>query len=297
MVEHCGGCGPSIASLRCKNAFARLGILKVHWECWSTCNLKCRFCYRMKGRHLSSEEAESLVRIIRSSGARWITFAGGDPSLRPGINSLIYLSKALGLKVEVQTNAHSIPEQFREVLMHEVDQVGLSLDGPTSEIHDRFRSCPGNFAKVTEMLEYLRQWNVSTVVRTVVSSINCEHVPAIADCLAGHSNITMWSLMQFSALNDGAASREQYDQPSSAFQTTVEKARERAAEKISVDAFCNSQKSGSYALVSPAGNLYGIEFKGRALKQRIVGSMLADHLCDLSRGLPFDRLRHHFRYG
>lgn len=46
---NCVACEEDTAAGRldeCRDAFKRIGLSKLHWECWSDCNLHCKFCYR-----------------------------------------------------------------------------------------------------------------------------------------------------------------------------------------------------------------------------------------------------------
>src|ERR1035437_5218175 len=182
MNKTCGACGMNTCRTDCDGAFLRRKIAKVHWECWAECNLHCEFCYRTKDKALSPEAAERFIRIVATSGASWITFAGGDPSVRPEIVSLIQCARSLGLKIEVQTSADNISPLLKYEILN-VDQVGLSSDAPTSYIHDKFRSRLTNYSKVMSLLSDLATAGVATVVRTVVASSNQSFVPAIAQVL------------------------------------------------------------------------------------------------------------------
>src|SRR5919199_122548 len=102
-MSFCAACTPQSASPQCRNSFKRLGVIKVHWECWSACSLACSFCYRTRGNPLDTEGAKKLLQAISTSGALRIVFAGGDPSLRPDIAQLIHYAHSLNLQVEVHT--------------------------------------------------------------------------------------------------------------------------------------------------------------------------------------------------
>jgi MoaA/NifB/PqqE/SkfB family radical SAM enzyme len=268
----------------------------VHWECWAKCNLHCYFCYRTKEDALSPEAAEQFLRIVASSGAEWITFAGGDPSLRPDIVSLVRYARSLALKIEVQTNADCISSQFRDEVLA-VDQVGLSLDGPTPDMHDSFRSRPGNYSKVISLLSDLATARVATVVRTVVARSNHSFIPAIANVLSPYPNVRRWSLLEFTPLGDGHVNRKEYGISSEVFRDVVGRAIRDSAGHCEVDGFGNNAKAWTYALVSPSGRLYGTEAVDGQLRHRFVGNMLNNHLSDLAVALPFDSQRHHARYG
>ncbi|WP_425613613.1 radical SAM protein [Anatilimnocola sp. NA78] len=296
MNKTCGACGAHACRQSCDQAFATNGIAKVHWECWAKCNLHCKFCYRTKDEALSFNDAEKLLRIVATSGAQWITFAGGDPSVRPDIVALIRSARSLGLKIEVQTNADSISPQFRDEILT-VDQVGLSLDGPTPEVHDVFRDRPGNYLRVMALLSDLAAAHVPTLIRTVVALSNQDAVPAIAHVLSPYSNVRRWSILEFSPLGDGYVNREKYELPPDTFRNIVGRAKREGGSHLNVDGFGNDAKAGTYALVSPGGRLYGTEYVDDHLGHRFVGNMLTDHLSDLVEALPFNSQRHHARYG
>ncbi len=42
----CGGCQPGHPVYECYDAFARIGVDKVHLELQAFCNLDCPWCYR-----------------------------------------------------------------------------------------------------------------------------------------------------------------------------------------------------------------------------------------------------------
>ena len=100
----CGGCGSSIRP-ECEGSWARVGVVTVHWECWSECNLNCPFCYRTVSQPLDTRAAERLLAHIAASGVENIVFGGGDPSLRPDLIQLFETALTLGLKCELRQMA------------------------------------------------------------------------------------------------------------------------------------------------------------------------------------------------
>src|SRR5215472_11967938 len=148
--QYCAGCGATTVRTECLNSFRRLGLIKVHWECWSNCNLPCEFCYRTLGQALPTDEAKRLISAVRTGGVETIVFAGGDPSIRPDICELVSSAREQALNVEVQTNAQYTSEEFLHAL-RTVQLVGLSLDGPNQDVHDAFRGKPGNFERVLRL--------------------------------------------------------------------------------------------------------------------------------------------------
>lgn len=76
-AEFCGACRDQVDE-RCRGSLLSAGVQKVHWECWSHCNLRCDFCYRTMSPPLDTEQASLLLRGIRTGGANTLVFAGGD---------------------------------------------------------------------------------------------------------------------------------------------------------------------------------------------------------------------------
>lgn len=294
MTPICHGCQREGVRDECENAFSMQGIIKVHWECWSACNLHCPFCYRTRDTPLCTESAMEMIKILRFAGVKWLVFAGGDPSLRPDIVELIPFAKSMGLMVEVQTNAESLQPEFQSSL-GKVDQVGLSLDGPDATTHDRLRGSDGNFDKVCELISYLHTTPTQIVLRTVVTSQNKHVIPNMASLINNWSQIRRWSLLQFVPLGMGKRVRSQMEVSINDFENVVQLAADRVTT-AEVDGFSNNKKSGVYALISASGELYGTMSDGDDLDHRFVGNLLTQHVSDLVRSLPFDEARHKARY-
>ena len=294
-IHDCGGCSVDDVSNECMGAFSKIGIAKVHWECWSECNLPCAFCYRMRGAPLNTSDALRLLKIIRTSGARTVVFAGGDPSLREDLLTLVRESRALQLGVEVQTNGHFQPQYLRDALCQS-DLVGVSLDGSSAEVHDSFRGRQGNFQRVVGLLEFLSERGIPVAVRSLIAASNHGSIPELATILRPFANIVRWSLLEFTEIGDGFKNSETYRLDRHTFNETALQAQQVADGKIPVDVYRNENKTGTYALVTPDGKLYGTSrvVDGDYLK---VSSMLEVHLWELANGLSFDQEKHQQRYG
>lgn len=293
-MDYCGGCKTKVNE-ECKDSFQRKGILKVHWECWSKCNLSCPFCYRTTEFPLNTSDAKLLLRAIKTGGAKSIVFGGGDPSRRPDITELIEYANLLNLHIEVQTNAQFIPEKLLRSF-NIVDLVGLSLDGPDEESHDEMRKMPGNFNQTIRLLQWLDKMKISVAVRTLVSKPNYKEIHKISDILNRFSNIVKWSLVEFSPHETGYFNREKYEIAKSTFIETVEFIKDYHQSKIPLDVYPFEKKIGTYALVTSSGRLFGVNAHAVKGKLPIVGSFLSEHLIDLVNTLPFSRENHEERY-
>jgi MoaA/NifB/PqqE/SkfB family radical SAM enzyme len=281
----------------CSGALARRGIVKVHWECWSACNLGCPFCFRTRDVPVDTDNAKRIIDSLVTGGAQTLAFAGGDPTLRADLLELVKYAKVAGMRVEVQTNAHSVGPVAWSALLAS-DRVCLSLDGSTPERHDAVRKTRGNFAKVVRTAEALSRAGIALTVRTVVTRENCNDVLHIARIIAAFPTCERWTLLEFTPVNEGYANRARYELPLGSFERATEAIRDKFVGPGEIDVFRHTEKIGTYMQVTAAGEIYGttsdaLEIAGRHI---MIGNLLTDHLDAVANALPFDVKRHRIRY-
>jgi pyruvate-formate lyase-activating enzyme len=293
--EFCGGCPPGRVRAACRASFARLGAQKMHWECWSNCNLSCGFCYRSVGSPLATADGKRLLEAVATAGTRTVVFAGGDPALRDDLGRLLDHARLLGLVTEVHTNARFAPERVRQALAA-VDCVGLSLDAPDPALHDRIRGGPGNYKQVFSLLGFLDQARVPVIVRTVVMRPNQAVVADIGQQLRPYRNVLAWYLLEFSPVGLGFAGRLAYELPRARFDEVVDAAVRRYRDVLEVHPRRLEDKSGGYVLITPDGLMYGTAGDTVAGRYPHTGAVLRDHLSDLATRIGFQRERHEPRY-
>ena len=295
MNDLCGGCCPREPNAHCVGAFARIGILKVHWECWSDCNLSCPFCYRTVDPPLDLADGKRLLRIVKTSGVQGIVFTGGDPSLRPDLIDLIAYARDLDLWTEIQTNAQEQSSTFHNLLLN-VNLVGVSLDGCDPESHDLFRLQPGNYEQVTALLRYLEQHRIPVVVRSIVAQSNYTRIASLGPILSPYQNVVRWVLMEFKPIGGGYTNRGEYLLERKAFEEVVKRARSLTGQHPKIDVYRVEDSIGIYALITATGQLFGVS-KSEGESHPTLGSMFSSHLGELADELLFSRERHWQRYG
>jgi MoaA/NifB/PqqE/SkfB family radical SAM enzyme len=210
----CGGCelsdrGPRS---RCRDAFKAVGLRKMHWECWSDCNLHCPFCFRTEDRPVETECALKLIDICRYGGAVKLVFAGGDPSLRADLPVLVDHAADVGFSVEVQSNFQIFRPALKSRLRSgKVCLSGISLDGASPDSHDRFRATRGNFNAVVSALDFHEKYGLPVIVRSILTSANEGEFSQLARLVSKYSVVQRWSLLEFSPVGLGFANRRQYE--------------------------------------------------------------------------------------
>jgi len=175
--------------------------------------------------------------------------------------------------------------------------VGLSLDGPDASTHDSFRNKAGNFDRVIALLNLLSQWQVPVIVRSILAKPNYESVPRIGQILQGLDNVSRWSILQFSPVGEGYRNSKQYDLAEDEFDRVSNQIQSGFHTPAKVNIYRAEDKVGTYALVTPSGEVYGTSDQPENGRFPTIGSIIGDHLCTLASRLPFSKEHHIRRYG
>jgi radical SAM protein len=174
----------------------------VYWETTIACDLACRHCRAdaIKERdplELAGDDARAMMRDIKDMGSMLI-LTGGDPMKRPDLFELIEYGRSIGLPMSITPSAtptltREVVSRFRELGMA---ALGLSLDGPTAEIHDAFRGVPGTFDRSIEALGWAREFHIPVQINTTVTAESIRHLPALFDLLSTQATppVRRWSL-------------------------------------------------------------------------------------------------------
>ncbi len=127
-----------------------------------------------------------------------LVLTGGDPLKRPDIRELIEYGRSLPIHVSITPSTTPMLQrdtvaQFREL---GVTAMGVSLDGPTAEIHDGFRNVPGTFDYSMQALEWAREFHIPVQINTTITAHTLPHVQAMYELLRDKAAppVRRWSL-------------------------------------------------------------------------------------------------------
>ncbi|MDO8666787.1 MAG: radical SAM protein, partial [Gemmatimonadales bacterium] len=148
----------------------------VYWETTIACELACQHCRADAIRHrdpleLTTDEGRALMRDVKAMGSMLI-LTGGDPMQRPDIMELIGYGREIGLPVAITpSTTPSLTREhvarFREL---GVSAMGVSLDGPSADVHDAFRGVDGTFANSMLALGWAREFKLPVQINTTVTT-------------------------------------------------------------------------------------------------------------------------------
>jgi SynChlorMet cassette radical SAM/SPASM protein ScmF len=120
-----------------------------------SCNLRCRHCWiapkfvdggPAPGEYLDLELLKQAVAEAKPLGLGSAKLTGGEPVLHPQFVEVVDFLTAEGLSLNMETNGTLIDAHLAHHLKHtNLNHVSVSIDGPTSEVHDPFRGVVGCF--------------------------------------------------------------------------------------------------------------------------------------------------------
>ena len=148
------------------------------------CNLRCKHCFvghdQMSPREeLSTDEIKSVITNLSLSGVKNITLIGGEVSVfRRDLASIIDYCDEQGINVSINTNLTEGNTIFTLLKKRSLHKIVVSLDGASSETHDKMRG-RGAFSKtmanLDNLLPILKRYNEKSCdITFVLSNLNWE---------------------------------------------------------------------------------------------------------------------------
>ncbi len=115
------------------------------------CNERCRHCYAEAApeveRGLAFETVVACLRDARALGFTTVQFTGGDPLLAPTLEPAIEVARALGLHVEVYTNALALSAAKVAAFVRTEVRLAVSVYAREPARHDAMTGVVGSHAR------------------------------------------------------------------------------------------------------------------------------------------------------
>ncbi len=143
------------------------------------CNQRCAYCgiYNDKRDEMTSKQIYSMIDEFVEFGTSRLSITGGEPLMRTDFQDIVRYARKRGLFVSLATNASLVSKDMDR--LSEVNSVNVTLDGP-EPIHDKQRG-EGNFKKVLNAIEVIRNKGIPVYINSVITRYNCAHIQDIVE--------------------------------------------------------------------------------------------------------------------
>jgi len=170
------------------------------WEVTQSCDLACKHCRAAAQpiahpEQLSTDEGKGLIDQIAAMHVPIFIFTGGDPLKRPDLYELIRYGAEKNVKIAVTPSATPLLTRDAIFKMKEagVVRLGISLDGSSPEIHDRFRGLAGAWARTIQAIEWANEAGIPIQVHSTISRHNAHDLDNLC-ALFEKQKIVMWNV-------------------------------------------------------------------------------------------------------
>jgi heme b synthase len=168
------------------------GILKpdlrmIAWEVTRSCNLNCLHCRAAAeggpyAGELTTEECFRFIDEVAAFSKPVLILTGGEPLLREDIFEIASYGTHKGLRTVMAVNGTLLnPEKAIAAKRAGIQRVSISLDGATSESHDRLRGVVGAFAGALEGIRFLKEAGLAFQINTTVTKGNLGEIKDILE--------------------------------------------------------------------------------------------------------------------
>jgi radical SAM protein len=174
----------------------------VYWEMTRACSLACRHC-RAEAISMPHEWeltfAESKSLLLQIAGFQrplpHLILTGGDPLERADLYDIIDEARSLQLRVSITPSAtpNLTTDVIEKLKDHEIEGMGLSLDGSNAARHEAVRGVEGCFERTIDAIRAASSLGLPIQINTLVSQDTLDDLPQIYELLKTLP-IACWSL-------------------------------------------------------------------------------------------------------
>lgn len=175
----------------------------VYFNPTGKCNASCKYCYlpddlREQGHHMTYQEVSTALdnlhdffqnypgSVAKGSKRPVVVFHGSEPLLVKDVLKKAVVEYADKFIFGIQTNGYHLDDDTADFFMDHRVSLGVSLDSPHKEVHDRIRPLRGGggtYDRAVHAIEHLDGYRNMSVICTI-SSMNVSTLPEMIDFLA-----------------------------------------------------------------------------------------------------------------
>jgi len=150
----------------------------LHLTITNRCNLRCLYCSYFSSaadveNDLPGTEWTQFFEELNRCAVMDVSLGGGEPFLRKDLRELIQSIVDNRMRYSILTNGTLINREMATYIAEtkRCNNVQVSIDGSTSEVHDLCRG-KGNFEKAVRGARHLLDAGVKTTVRVTIHKNN-----------------------------------------------------------------------------------------------------------------------------
>lgn len=148
------------------------------------CNLSCNHCWispahsDRKGNGIPIDSLKKTISEAKPLGLQSIKLTGGEPLLYRDLGSLLGFLAGEEITILIETNGTLFNSEILDNIRScEVDQISVSLDAGTAEIHDKIRGMDGSFSRTLEGLRLLSEKGFTFQIIMTLQRRNSLEIP------------------------------------------------------------------------------------------------------------------------
>lgn len=239
------------------------------------CFLYCKGCYSFSrtekcGQIVPTKTIIEFLKYVFNRGVNKVTLCGGDPLTRNDIISLLKQIKKIGYSISLDTVGTSIIKNVKKnnkiivkkisakELVGLVDNIGIPIDGSTSDIFKLFRQTNSDILEEQlKICQELYENGGNITINTVVHKGNLTDVNKLADLIKKISYIDKWQIFQYAPLGKlGVLNRYLFEITEEEFENYKSKVLEIFDDKSKLQFKDFKKRNKAYMLVDNAGNAW-----------------------------------------
>ncbi len=150
------------------------------------CNLSCRHCWISPGFSQDQKDGIPLdylkktILEAKALGLQSIKLTGGEPLLYRDIYALLAFLAAEEIDLIIETNGTLFNNRLVEKLkLCRMEQISVSLDACTPEIHDKIRGVKGSFDRTIAGLRLLSEYGLGFQIIMSIHRKNHAEIPGL----------------------------------------------------------------------------------------------------------------------
>lgn len=150
------------------------------------CNNACVFCAQARERAEGTAypNQEAIDRVLSDAGGQRVGIVGGEPTIHPQLPAIVRHARSMGAQqIILQTNGRRLAygPYLRELISAGVTGFDVSLQGPTTPMHDYHTCVPGSFGQTARGIRNATHARLPVIVSTVVTRSNMRHLADIVE--------------------------------------------------------------------------------------------------------------------